>query len=95
MVRVRRTTLSQARPHTPAEAQGASPQFLGKEFLQSILLAVLRRSRLPIFSSIFFSPIWGFSLNLFLSIFLAQLTHLLPLFYAEIAQMKIFLSIAF
>ena len=32
--------------------------------LRSTLLAVLWRSRLPIFSSIFFSPIWGFSLNL-------------------------------
>ena len=56
-------------------------------------LAVLRRSRLPIFSSIFFSPIWGFSLNLSFLIYLAYAANpLFPLFYLKNAKMKIFLS---
>ena len=46
------------------------------------LLAVLRRSRVPIFSSIFFSPIWGFNLNLS---FLAYLA------YAEYPPFRTFL----
>ena len=60
------------------------------------LLAVLRRSRVPIFSSLSILSIWGFSLNLsFLSILLTQNTHLFSLFYAEITKMKIFLLTAF
>ena len=60
------------------------------------LLAVLRRSRVPIFSSISILSIWGFSLNLSsLSILFTQNTHLSSLFHHKIAKMKIFLSTAF